>query len=237
VFGRATAVLAAALVVLLGLIPARPAPAVSLSGDESCEVDGVRADLHTSVGGGDVRASSVRVSRISVTCGGGSLRVVLGAAGHQLGQGTVALPTRRFNGGATVDISPQPRLEDVTSITVEITGGAVPIPAGCSSMSLNAVLIGTTGSDTLTGGSTKDLVYAQQGNDVVRGGSKGDCLVGQDGDDRLDGGTDADGLYGEDGADELTGGPGNDVLDGGPGRDVCISGGGQDTFRSCEVRR
>lgn len=62
-----------------------------------------------------------------------------------------------------------------------------------------ATFTGTTGNDTLTGGSAADLLDALAGND---------SLVGGDGDDTLQGG---------DGADTLVGGAGNDSLDGGTG--------------------
>ena len=62
-----------------------------------------------------------------------------------------------------------------------------------------ATFTGTTGNDTLTGGSAADLLDALAGND---------SLVGGDGDDTLQGG---------DGADTLVGGAGSDSLDGGTG--------------------
>lgn len=65
---------------------------------------------------------------------------------------------------------------------------------------------GTTGSDSITGFGTPDLLRGLGGDDT---------LAGAGGDDRLEGGTGNDVLYGENGNDTLVGGPGDDTLDGG----------------------
>jgi len=69
---------------------------------------------------------------------------------------------------------------------------------------VDAVTYGTSGADTLTGGTGDDFLYGGAGNDVLRGG---------------------------DGHDTLYGGDGNDVLHGGKGNDTLIGGEGSDTFK------
>ena len=70
---------------------------------------------------------------------------------------------------------------------------------------------GTSGDDTLTGGTTNDRISGGAGNDSLDGGA---------GNDRLDGGTGNDTLLGGTGKDTLDGGAGADVLEGGDGNDV-----------------
>lgn len=71
---------------------------------------------------------------------------------------------------------------------------------------------GTSGPDSLSGGT---------GNDNLYGLASGDTLSGSDGNDNLYGGTGSDTLYG---------GAGNDQLDGGAGADVMYGGIGNDTY-------
>lgn len=101
-----------------------------------------------------------------------------------------------------------------------------------------ALLIGTDGPDTLSGGlrgdvlsggAGRDKLFGNAGDDKLDGGADDDDLYGRAGrdtldggagDDRLDSGDDDDTLSGSDGNDVLDGGSGNDRLDGGPGRDL-----------------
>ena len=111
-------------------------------------------------------------------------------------------------------------------------------PAACGPLSgYSGVVYGTTGDDTLTGGSHPQIIMGLGGNDVIHGGNGGDCLVGGDGNDRLLGENAKDILIGGDGDDYLDGGNGKDFLDGGPGTgDVCLGGNGNDTYVDCEVQ-
>ena len=65
---------------------------------------------------------------------------------------------------------------------------------------------GTEGSDNLSFGNGKNIIYAGAGDDTVHTGSA---------DDVLDGGSGNDKLYGGSGSDILIGGAGNDYLEGG----------------------
>ncbi|MEQ1662143.1 MAG: putative Ig domain-containing protein [Thiobacillus sp.] len=84
-------------------------------------------------------------------------------------------------------------------------------------------VVGTDGSDTLTGGADADMLQGLGGNDT---------LTGNAGNDILDGSSGNDSLYGNDGADVLYGGTGNDQLYGGAGVDqyYFARGDGQDTI-------
>jgi hypothetical protein len=81
------------------------------------------------------------------------------------------------------------------------------------------MLLGSSGSDELDGGT---------GDDSLHDGSKNDKLIGRSGDDYLDGGNGSDNLNGGVGNDTLIGGSGNDNLKGGSGDDLIYSGGNKD---------
>lgn len=83
-----------------------------------------------------------------------------------------------------------------------------------------AVINGTSGNDTLTGGVENDLLSGLAGNDTLSGG---------DGNDTLDGGTGTDQLFGGAGADRLIGGDGADILTGDAGDDTFVLAGGDST--------
>lgn len=81
-------------------------------------------------------------------------------------------------------------------------------------------VVGTDGSDFLTGGADADMLQGLGGNDTLTGN---DMLLGGDGND---------GLYGGNGDDVLAGGAGNDSLNGGAGNDLYLfgRGAGQDSI-------
>ncbi|MCV4339837.1 calcium-binding protein [Pseudomonas capsici] len=105
----------------------------------------------------------------------------------------------------------------------------------------SALLIGTEGSDTITGYATDDdligldgddVLSGRAGDDVLSGGDGRDTLYGEEGNDTLLGGLGNDTLSGGAGNDTLDGGAGNDSLEGGKGSDIYIyrKGSGQDTI-------
>ncbi|HSV72020.1 MAG TPA: calcium-binding protein [Methylibium sp.] len=79
-----------------------------------------------------------------------------------------------------------------------------------------ALLNGTAGADTLTGGAPDDQIFGLGGNDSLSGGG---------GNDSIDGGDANDTLVGGDGNDTLIGGAGYDTLTGGAGADVFVING------------
>ena len=90
-------------------------------------------------------------------------------------------------------------------------------------------LLGLGGSDRLWGGGHADCLFGGTGNDLLDGGAGNDELHGDAGNDRLKGGGDSDELFGGAGNDRLTGGGDEDELGGGAGNDAIASGDGFDT--------
>ncbi len=104
-------------------------------------------------------------------------------------------------------------------------------PTACASLTFNAMAFGSVSkSDT-----RNLLILGSAGSDTLTGGQGNDCIVGGAGDDNLDGGS---------GNNIMLGGPGNDVIDGGTGHSAstCYGGGsnplsppGKDQFKQCDV--
>ena len=103
----------------------------------------------------------------------------------------------------------------------------------------NDLISGLAGDDTLNGLAGYDIIRGGAGNDIIDGGADDDQLYGGDGNDTIVGGTGNDYLYGEagndnlqggDGADFISGGAGNDILIGGIGADKLLGGAGNDTL-------
>lgn len=102
-------------------------------------------------------------------------------------------------------------------------------------------IVGTIGIDTLTGGDSAELFYADSGSDVVLAGLGNDSVYGGIGDDVINGDLGSDVLNGEDGNDVISassgddtvlGGIGNDSVGGGDGNDNLAGGVGLDTIGS-----
>ncbi|MEM7064890.1 MAG: CAP domain-containing protein [Cyanobacteria bacterium P01_B01_bin.77] len=91
-----------------------------------------------------------------------------------------------------------------------------------------SVIRGTTGADTLIGGSNSQRIVGKRGNDVINGKGGNDKLIGDHGNDRLSGGS---------GNDELLGGANNDTLLGGTGNDKLLGGDGNDVLQGAWRRR
>ncbi|HSA89262.1 MAG TPA: VCBS domain-containing protein [Burkholderiales bacterium] len=91
-----------------------------------------------------------------------------------------------------------------------------------------STIAGTSGDDTLNGGSGSDTLLGRAGDDTLNGGSGSDTLLGGNGADTLNGGAGSDTLLGGNGADTLNGGSGDDYLLGGNGDDTLNGGAGDD---------
>jgi len=100
-----------------------------------------------------------------------------------------------------------------------LTENADSVDASTSSM--ETLIQGGGGADTIIGGTVTDLVEGGAGDDSLSGGAGDDYLYGGADDDTLSGGT---------GSDNLDGGDGNDSLDGGLGGDTLVGGAGDDTL-------
>ncbi len=70
--------------------------------------------------------------------------------------------------------------------------------------------IGTSGDDTLSGGSFTDIIFGLGGNDTLSGNGGSDWLFGGSGNDSLNGGAGSDRLFGGSGDNQLDGGSGFD---------------------------
>lgn len=114
--------------------------------------------------------------------------------------------------------------------TWQTSSGAakISVPSECDGMTIDNVVLGTSGSDNLVGTSGRDLILAKGGSDNVDGLGGNDCIVGGDGADNLIGGNGDDVLLGQGGADNLLGGAGGDKLYGGASSDSLKGEGGND---------
>jgi Ca2+-binding RTX toxin-like protein len=113
------------------------------------------------------------------------------------------------------------------SIDAEATEGVLRV---VEPFSLDSLVVGGFGNDTLISGAQEDTVYAGVGNDTVFAGRGRDVLYGEQGNDTLDGGDGNDNLTGNAGNDLLYGGKGQDILYGNDGNDTLNGGTGNDTL-------
>ena len=127
-------------------------------------------------------------------------------------------------------------------------GSSVNVSAIVSGRSGNDILIGTTASDDIRGGTGNDLIIGLDGNDnlygdlgdddiqanagadFLSGGDGKDRLVGGEGGDWIHGGFGNDVLFGMGGIDEGMGQAGNDLIYGGSGNDLLLGGIGDDVI-------
>jgi Ca2+-binding RTX toxin-like protein len=122
-----------------------------------------------------------------------------------------------------------------TSRILQGTGGddVLTVPEGDINTvsTVSYTIFGIGGSDTLTGGSGDDKIYAGiSGNSLLDGGIGDDDLFGSLGNDTLNGGGGNDLLSGSLGNDLLNGNSGDDTLLGSLGNDTLSGGGGNDTI-------
>jgi uncharacterized repeat protein (TIGR01451 family) len=126
---------------------------------------------------------------------------------------------------------------DTNSTNDTATANTTVIPNSTVVPGVTCTIVGTAGSDQLTGGTRSnticglggdDFLSGKGGDDEVYGGSGNDLLRGGSGSDLLDGGTGADDLRGRDRV------PGNDTLNGGvdADTDTCSADPG-DTVMNC----
>ncbi|MFM2100211.1 MAG: hypothetical protein RLZZ366_1750 [Pseudomonadota bacterium] len=105
--------------------------------------------------------------------------------------------------------------------TIDLTNNQITIPAANG---------GPTTTQSLTGTSQGDILFAPDDDFIIHAGKGNDTVWGGNGDDEIYGGSGHDKLYGGDGDDQLLGGSGNDILDGGDGDDELTGGSGRDVF-------
>jgi Ca2+-binding RTX toxin-like protein len=99
---------------------------------------------------------------------------------------------------------------------------------GATRFGLAVAIVGTRGSDRVTGTNGPDRMFLDAGDDFASGGRGNDCIRGEVGNDRLDGSNGSDWVFGDEGKDTVIGGAGDDLLRGGADRDRVIGGTGND---------
>lgn len=114
--------------------------------------------------------------------------------------------------------------QDDDTFVIPLTGGINKTLNG------NDTVTGTTGVDSIFGGSGRDQLSGLASADDLRGGDNNDHLYGNGGADALAGGNGNDSLFGGGGEDVMEGGAGRDDLNGGSGDDHLIGNGGSDTL-------
>lgn len=134
----------------------------------------------------------------------------------------VKLETFPFTRYGTVDATVAVVTAD--AVNDEKRGAIFPatLKLSATTLTVEGMLYGGNGHDTLLGGAGDDRLWGEAGNDILYGGDGRDLLYGEAGNDVLEGGAGADSLYG---------GEGDDLLDGGIGNDVLYGGSGNDTYR------
>jgi Ca2+-binding RTX toxin-like protein len=132
---------------------------------------------------------------------------------------------------------------DLTKVKVLAGGGADDVEFGTNfwgwlggdeDVSIQAVVYGGDGNDTIIstdqpdtvwGDNGDDEIWAEDGNDILYGYGGADTLQGRDGDDLMYG---CDGLNGTDSGDSMVPGNGNDTVYGEGGNDLIFTNGGND---------
>ena len=87
---------------------------------------------------------------------------------------------------------------------------------------------GTSGDDSMVGGTANDSLNGLDGNDTLSGGPGNDILIGGNGNDVINADVDNDMAFGNQGNDTIYGGTGNSTLRGGKDNDVIYGGSGQE---------
>ena len=92
------------------------------------------------------------------------------------------------------------------------------------------ILIGTSGSDTISAIGGNDQIYGRAGADSLLGGDGNDTIHGGSGNDTIDGGANNDFIFGGSGNDSITGNDNGDNIYGGYGADTLTGGANGDDF-------
>jgi RTX calcium-binding nonapeptide repeat (4 copies) len=121
------------------------------------------------------------------------------------------------------------------TIFAEVPAATPPSHAPPTCNGKPATILGTDGSDDLSGTQGPDVIVGLGGGDFINGNRGNDVICGGKGADYLDGGHGEDTLLGQAGRDALIGGDGKDRCEGGKGKDWAAgSGPGQP---DCQVKK
>ena len=151
--------------------------------------------------------------------------VVLDLAGKQTA--TLDLPA---GSEWLVRVDSPNRIPTIYDLTLDLGNGAAPVEVQKGSRTdvvRRDIILGGTGSDTLSGGAGEDWIFGGPGNDVLTGGADRqaeDLLFGEEGDDTFQ--LIPDGLPFIKGTDETFIPTFNDLFDGGAGDDRVLFQGG-----------
>jgi Ca2+-binding RTX toxin-like protein len=155
--------------------------------------------------------------------GGGGADVINGGAGvNQIAFGIIGTGVRGgtinpYGVGVTVNL-----LAGTYSYKTTYDARGVCVFAGASGKVLNVTQVwGSTGSDTITGENSGDVLWGNESSDIIVGGSGGDVIFGDgnyaastDGNDTIRAGVGRDIIYGGLGADTIDGSAGNNFIHG-----------------------
>ena len=154
---------------------------------------------------------------------------------HQsLSIGRHTITARAFDDTDWVRVSDRSSLEDSVTWSINWTGA---VPSGIAvtdaadnylADSLDGIVFGLAGNDTIHGSAGNDLIYGNTDADYLIGGLGSDTLFGGQQSDILIGGDQGDVVYGNKADDSLSGGVGNDTLYGGQENDVVLGADGDD---------
>jgi Ca2+-binding RTX toxin-like protein len=136
-------------------------------------------------------------------------------------------PNGNAVGGVTPTPSPTPASLNLASkfpAQVDPTLSALCVADFATSTAVS----GTTGPDTLDGGSASERISGVDGDDTIRGMDGNDFINGNRGNDTVNGNMGADRVHGGMGDDLVMGGAGNDCVSGDVGNDQVVGGAGSD---------
>jgi Ca2+-binding RTX toxin-like protein len=133
------------------------------------------------------------------------------------------------NGGAVAVVGGTPTVANTSQIQVfGLAGNDVVTLSEANGALPAANLFGSSGNDTLTGGSGGDQLFGQAGNDTLLGKGGSDLLFGGTENDTMTGGDADDQAFGQGGDDRMIWNPGDDtdLNEGGDGADTVEVNGG-----------
>ena len=171
--------------------------------------------------------------------GGDGIDILAGGAGNDV-----------LDGGAGTADRASYQLENGVTVSLLISGAQATGAGGTDTLSNFEGLIGSFGTDALTGDDNANTISGEGGNDTIFGNGGDDILFAAATDavsfgagigdtpsnlNTLDGGDGNDTLLGAAGVDTLTGGEGNDILRGGDNADSLSGGNGDDSLDGGEA--
>ncbi|WP_238364779.1 calcium-binding protein [Mesobacterium pallidum] len=187
-------------------------------------LDDGQADRLTVINSGVISALG---TGIGVTSGDGLDRLVVQNSGHILIEED---PAEELDGDAIAGSSAADFVRNRGYIEGHVSlGDGDDIYRGAGG-SIDGVIDGGLGNDTIGGGAEDNRIQGGGGADVIYGGDGADSLSSSWGNDRVFGGLGGDTIDAGAGADVAWGGSGFDLIDMGKGADTAYGGAGDDTI-------